>query len=658
MFYPQSMTEVEMVVPAKDLLAVTDALAEQGIFHQADARYLSSEAESGSGTSWQEIAITYASLERRILVAMQALGVVQDPLPPAENIAMIEIKMVRLLLEQIEQEIQTANEQLISRQKRLEQLNSYLHQLEPIADVDLDINALCNPHYIFSRLGVIPLANLERLQTSLTRIPFVLLTLRKDSQRPVVWLAGAKRDADILDRAARSAYLDPLKIPPIHHGTPSDVIASLHTAIERSRQRLTEQEAAVKALYETHAQELQILLWRVRTSRMLASAISHFGRLRYTYLIIGWVPSHKLDDFTRGIKQTSNETLIDTISTHRDSTKQNIPVALHSSGILGAFQGLVTTYAQPRYEEVDPTLLIAITFPLLFGAMFGDVGHGLVLALLGWLLASRKVQALKSMASLGGIIVACGLSATLFGFLYGSVFGEEGLLPALWIQPMENIMQILIVAIGAGVVLLSLGFLLNMINAWLARDWGRLIFDKNGIAGFVLYWSLLGLAADYLTDILPIQPIVFVIPAAGASLIVMLSEVLKHLIGGHRPLIEGGLGTYAIQAVFELFETLIGIFSNSLSYVRVGAFAVAHGGLSAVIFILADMASPARGIGYWIVLALGNLFIVGFEGLIVGIQTMRLEYYEFFCKFFEGGGKPYKPLTLQPTTEEQSGVPL
>jgi V/A-type H+-transporting ATPase subunit I len=656
MFYPQQMTEVEMVVPAKDLLAVTDALAGQGMFHQADARYLSSETGPGSPASWQETALAYAALERRIVVAMQILGVKQEPMPPAEHVSIIEIPMVRLLLEQIESEIQTANEQLIGRQKRLEQLNSYLRQLEPIADVDIDIHTLCNPHHIFSRLGVIPAANLERLQTSLRRIPFVLLTLRQDDQKPVVWLAGARRDADILDRAARSAYLDPLKIPPIHHGTPADVIASLHIAIKRSQRRLSEQEVAMKILHEAHGQRLQALLWRVRASRMLASAISRFGRLRYTYLIFGWVPSHKLAGFVERIKQTSGETLIDTLPAERIGAKQDIPIALHESGVLGAFQSLVTTYAQPRYEEVDPTLLMAITFPLLFGAMFGDVGHGLILALLGWLLASRRIRALNSMASLGTIIVACGLSATVFGFLYGSVFGEEGLLPALWIRPMQNIMQILLVAVGAGVVLLSLGLLLNILNAWKARNWGRLIFAQNGIAGLVFYWSLLGLGIGALTHVLPVPSTVFVVPAAAGGLAIMFSEVLNHLIERHRPLIEGGIATYIVQAVFELFETFISFLSNSLSYVRVGAFAVAHGGLSAVIFILAEMISPGRGVGYWIVVALGSLFIVGFEGLIVGIQTMRLEYYEFFCKFFEGGGKPYKPLTLQPTTKEQNGM--
>jgi V/A-type H+-transporting ATPase subunit I len=313
---------------------------------------------------------------------------------------------------------------------------------------------------------------------------------------------------------------------------------------------------------------------------------------------------------------------------------------------------LVVTFSQPRYEELDPTFIIAVTFPLLFGAMFGDVGHGLLLALLGGLLVSRKVPALRGLAGLGGLVIACGLVATLFGFLYGSIFGMENILPALWLHPMDNIMEILLITIGAGVVLLSIGFIIGILNAWVVHDWGRLLFDRNGIAGLVLYWSLLGLVASFFIKGIPISSMLFLSIAILSGLTVMLSEALKNLLQGIRPLIEESLFAYAIQVFFELFETVVSFLSNSLSYVRVGAFAVAHVGLSAVFFILAELVSPVHGPGYWIVIILGTVFIVGFEGLIVGIQSMRLEYYEFFSKFYMGGGIQYKPLTIVPPVED------
>jgi V/A-type H+-transporting ATPase subunit I len=306
---------------------------------------------------------------------------------------------------------------------------------------------------------------------------------------------------------------------------------------------------------------------------------------------------------------------------------------------------LVTTYARPKYGEVDPTWLIALTFPLLFGAMFGDVGHGLLLAALGALLISRKVKALRGLSGLGGLITVCGLVAVAFGFLYGSIFGFEHVLHAAWLQPGEDPLSILTVAIGAGVVLLSIAFLIGIFNSIVSQDWAHLLFGHGGIAASLLYWSLLGLAGSA-AGIVHVPPRLLITVAAASGLMIMFSGVLIRLVEGERPLVEGGVGTYAIQAPMELFETVISFLSNSLSYVRVGAFAIAHVVLSSVVFLLGEMLSPGHGVGYWIVVCIGNIGIVVYEGLIVGIQAMRLSYYEFFSKFFAGGGMRFEPLSL------------
>ncbi|MFN2299901.1 MAG: V-type ATP synthase subunit I, partial [Anaerolineales bacterium] len=406
-------------------------------------------------------------------------------------------------------------------------------------------------------------------------------------------------------------------------------------------------------LRHDHAQQLQALLWRVRASRMLSDAMARYSKLRYTYVVVGWVPSAQWPDLAAHLKAISAETLIEARAQKRGGEGDTIPVAIHHRGLLRPFQQLVEMFAFPRYNELDPTFLLAITFPLLFGAMFGDVGHGAVLMLLGILLASRRIKPLRGLAGLGGLVAICGASGLAFGFLYGSVFGLEDVLHPLWMQPIHNIMQILIVSIGAGIVLLGAGFALNILNAAIVRDWSRMLLDRNGLAGLVLYGSLIGLAAGALSVPLPVPTAVFAASAGAAGLVVMFSDTLKRAAEGRRPLIEGGLGTYAVQIFFEMFDTLISLLSNSLSYVRVGAFAVAHAGLSSVFFILAAMVSPNRGAGWWIVVLIGNLFIVGFEGLIVGIQTVRLEYYELFSKFFQGGGMRFAPLTLLPSGKDR-----
>ena len=657
MFFPKEMMEIELIVPAKDLLAVTKVLSGHGVFHQADSSYPS----LGSGNTWQESAAGYAGLERRIQVIMQTLSIDEgQPQANKEFETMGDLNVIRSAVEGMEDEVKQATDQRIAEKKRLEQLESTLHQLQPVADIDLDISSMRNSRYLFSMLGQIPAANVERLQTSLARVPNVFLTLRSDISKPVVWLAGTQANADVLERAARSAYLSPLTLPEEYQGTPAKIIAALQTTIESTNRKIADLEVTLAQIGKTRIEQLRALLWDVHASRVMAEAIVRFGQLRYTYVVTGWVQSDDMESLTQRLKTASKEILIETLPTTRSGFNSNVPVAMQNSKFLKPFQMLVNTYSRPRYGELDPTWFIVFMFPFLFGAMFGDIGQGLVLALLGYLMASKKVKALSGLSGLGGVVALCGASATLFGFLYGSIFGFEedvhifGMkLEPLWISPIHHIMDVLMVAVGAGVVLLILAYLIGIFNYTVSKERGHLLFGHNGIAGFVLYLSLLGFGGASF-GVLPVSPTVFLALAIFAGIGVLFSEVFIHLVEGHRPLIDGGIGTYLIQAGVELFEVIISMLSNTLSYVRVGAFAVAHGGLSQAIFILARLAGGGEdgGFGYWITIILGNLFIIGFEGLIVGIQTMRLSYYEFFSKFFTGGGMRFEPLTLKPVQEE------
>ncbi|MDR3574670.1 MAG: V-type ATPase 116kDa subunit family protein [Anaerolineaceae bacterium] len=655
MLYPQEMTEIEMIVPSRDLLAVTKILSGHGVFQQGDSSFTSTDKNTDKTSAWQESAAAYAGLERRIQTILQTLGLDEGQPPKHELEALSELDTVRPTVDKIEQDVKKVTEQLTAANKELEQLESTLRQLEAVADIDLDISSLHDQRYVYSTLGTIPVANVERLQSSLVRVPFVFTVLRQDPQKPVVWLAGSQTNADILERAARSAYLNPLSLPDAYKGTPAEIIQQLRKNIKETQDNIAQQKKALAQLAKENRPQLEKLLWDVRASRLMTDAIVHFGRLRYTYLIVGWVPASHLESLTQRIKQASKETLIETFPIKRSGENQNVPVSLQHSRLLNPFEMLVTTYARPKYGELDPTWLIAITFPILFGAMFGDVGQGLVLVLVGYLASTKKVKFLNFISGLGGLITVCGIFATIFGFLYGSFFGYEDVLPALWMRPINNILTILMITIGAGLVLLSLGFLLNIYNLYVARDWPKVIFDHNGIIGLLMYWSLLGFAASKFLANFPIPSTVFLIGIIIGAAGVMFSELFQHLMEGYRPLIDGGLGTYAIQIFFELFETFISQLSNSLSYVRVGAFAVAHAGLSLAIFNIANLASGGHGMasaGYWISVLIGNLFIIVIEGLIVGIQTMRLSYYELFSKFFTGGGAPYEPLKLYPTKSE------
>ena len=663
MFFPREMTEVELIIPSKDLVPVTRVLSGNGVFHQVDSTHLG--LESLGPSSWQEKAANYSTLERRIQTVMQTLGLVEEQRIPSDFDTIVEMETVRPAVDQIEAEVKGVSDQLNGERKRLEILESQLRQLEPISHVNFEVGSLRNSSYLHSILGVMPAAQVSRLETSLARVPHVFFILKEDTQKPVVWLLGPKSNFDILERAAKSAYLNPLTLPEEFSGTPEEISAMTRKAIDASKQKIIELESHLSKLGGTHNKELQKLWWDVHVSRLMADAIVRFGQLRHTYVVVGWVPTGDLQLLTERLRQASKEVLIETIPTERSGHHANVPVALTKNKWLRPIQNLVTTYGRPSYGEFDPTILVALTFPILYGAMFGDLGQGLVLMLVGFLAHNRIFM--KGLQSLGLLLVYCGFFASIFGALYGSIFGFEGHLieeylhfhfEPLWFSPLENILTILGLAIDAGIVILLFSYLLSLFNMIRARDWAHFWFGHTGIVAICFYFcfltvlnGLLGTTpiAPKIAAIISQLPLPFNLLTPVFAFGVMFNGLFRNIAEGHRPLIEGGIAMYFVTSFMDLFESVISMLSNTLSFVRVGAFAVAHGGLSLAFF---SLAGEEPTIGFWITLIIGNIFIIGFEGLIVYIQTMRLHYYEILGKFFHGGGMRFEPLRLNPSQEE------
>jgi vacuolar-type H+-ATPase subunit I/STV1 len=280
MLFPKEMAEVELIVPSKDLVAVARVLSGNGVFHQVDSTYLG--LESLGPNTWQEKAANFAALERRIQTVMQNLGLPEEYPVKAEVESVVDMDMVRPSLERIEEEVKGVSDQLSSEKKRFELLDGQLRQIEPIADVNVNVGVLRKSSFMHSILGVIPAANVSRLKTSLLRVPHVFFMLRPDPQKSVVWLLGSKSNFDVLERAAKSAYLNPLSLPEEFDGTPEQISDLLQKEIELTKQKIASLEANITQLANTHKAELQKLLWEIHISRIMADAIVRFGQLRHT----------------------------------------------------------------------------------------------------------------------------------------------------------------------------------------------------------------------------------------------------------------------------------------------------------------------------------------------------------------------------------------
>ena len=326
MFFPEAMTEVELIVPSKDLLAVTKVLGNRGVFHQIDSTYLG--LENLGPNTWQEKAASYSTLERRIQVIMQNLNLEEKYLESSKIDSPSDLEPMQSAVDRIEAEVKQTSDQLAAEKKTLEQLESQLHQMEPIADANVNIGALRKSNYLHSVLGIIPAENISRLETSLSRVPHAFFTLREDPKRPVVWLLGPRSNSDVIDRAVKSAYLSPLTLPEEFEGTPAQINESIRKAIETSKQKISELNGILAKLADTHKKELLQLLWDVHVSRRISDAIARFGQLRHTYVVVGWVPSAQLESLTQRLKQASPEVLIEANPMEPSAHQSNVPVAV------------------------------------------------------------------------------------------------------------------------------------------------------------------------------------------------------------------------------------------------------------------------------------------------------------------------------------------
>ena len=420
---------------------------------------------------------------------------------------------------------------------------------------------------------------------------------------------------------------------------PSAALAARAAALQRRRNAVDDY---VSRLTEKYGPQLRQMNADYRAYEDLLKAMRLSVLSSRAIFITGWMDADERSRLFGILQSVCGDRFI--VKEQKDPAA---PVRLRNIRILKPFELLVKTMGVPAGDELDPTPLAAITYVMMFGLMFGDLGQGLVLMLCGLLLRRFGQKKLKEdLSQAGGILIACGASAAVCGLLYGSVFSSEHILPALWFHPSEQIMRLFFFTILMGAVFIVLGFCINILNSLINADFTEALLEKKGLAILMLYLAVVYFAVDYSkTGRLPTLPSVCVLiglPLCAFALRSMLAAALFHKARPRR------ISEYIIETVMEIVEIGLGLFANTISFIRVGAFALSHAGLSIVTYTLAGMADPSlKSAGALLIIVCGNIFIIGFEGLICGIQSMRLEYYEFFSKFFKGDGEVFAPFTLK-----------
>lgn len=368
------------------------------------------------------------------------------------------------------------------------------------------------------------------------------------------------------------------------------------------------------------------------------------------YILCGWMSEDDVKSFQKDIEH--DDKLFCFVEDAEENTKRVPPTKLKNPKLFKPFEMFIQMYGLPGYHEMDPTIFMGLTYTFIFGAMFGDVGQGLCLLIGGALLYKFKKAPLAAIISIAGIF------STFFGFMYGSVFGFEDIIPAYWLHPgvaitklpfIGQLNTVFVVAIAFGMFVILATMLFHIINAVRSKNVEEMLFDQNSIAGFVFYASLIAVIFLFMTGHKVPAGIVLAVMFGLPLLIIMFKEPLTRLVEKKSPAIEGGFGMFFVQSFFELFEVILSYFSNTLSFIRIGAFALSHAAMMEVVLTLAG-ATEGGNIN-WLIIVGGNIFVSAMEGLIVGIQVLRLEYYEMFSRFYKGNGRKFEPFAPKVETK-------
>ncbi len=529
-------------------------------------------------------------------------------------------------LEEINTKIE--NEKLKAQEllAQIEKNNKIKDSLDNIKELDTDLSRLESMRFIQVRYGHLPQSGYRMLETYLSDMNMVFIKTGGDSQ--TVWGLYFAPASEIqkVDEIFTSLYFVPVSLPKDVGGTPEEIQAQmilknkeLNEGIVRlgkeTRTLIEGLEDKIAAIYNTASK-------RQKFNEVRAAAVHSHD----FFYIVGWMSEKDAKALDR--EMSDDDSIILFYSEDPENLKGIVspPTKLKNNIIFRPFEMFVKMYGLPSYNEIDPTPLLAVTYILFFGMMFGDFGQSAIFVILGFLIYKIKHM------ELARIIGICGISGMIFGILYGSVFGKEDIIKGI-LPPMDNIQTLLISTVAIGAVIIVLSMILKIRNTASAKEYGEMLFGQNGISGLVFYISLILLALNIVLA-LGLPNVVFIVLMAVSFLCIYMHEPLSDLIKGKKGWLPKD-PMYYVQSLFEMVEVLLSYFSNTISFLRIGAFAIVHVGMMMAV----EMLAGSGGVGTIIVTILGNILVMILEGLVVGIQVLRLEYYEMFSRYFTGNGR-------------------
>jgi V/A-type H+-transporting ATPase subunit I len=567
-------------------------------------------------------------------------------------------------------------EEIEKRQKETEleqtRVRETINEASAFSKMDVPFSQLEQLSYLTLRLGRIDPKGITELRETLGNRAIVI-PLESGNR---ILAASSRKGRFTLDSSLRKVSFEPISIPEDYQGIPSEMLGGLKEQLARLETELEKITAEKEALRENVSADIKRLVSSWRTALVIEEIKARFTATENIYHFSGWIPADIAREIANGLLDiTGGRVAIRSYIPEEVPSVANgsekVPVSLKHGAFVKGFEGVVFSYGAPLYGTIDPTPIVAFFFTLMFGIMFGDVGQGFLLFLSG-ILISKIPSLYAKFPKFATPLIAVGACSMVMGFLEGSFFANEELFVvptrmltgAITGKPVDRILQLLPLAelggsltkllyffgftIGIGVIINSLGLLINIANRCILKKYEAAFFSKTGLAGLVLFWYAISIALRIILggSFLLIDLAVLLIPIA----CIVFGPVIWRIITGERPILQHGLIVFIMEGFVEILETVSGNISNTVSFLRVGAFALSHAVLSFIVFNFYERlvnTSIGGSLSALLIMLIGNAIIILLEGMIVAIQVVRLQYYEFFNKFFIETGVEFAPFRFK-----------
>lgn len=518
-----------------------------------------------------------------------------------------------------------------------------MYQVEHLQGLKADIHQILSCEHIKASLGRLPVDSFNKLSYYDDK-PFFFthFSQEKEYYWGMYFVPVAYQEE--VDEIFDDLYFERTQLPDFVHGDSNEASNELHNMVQADKELIEDCKRKAAELMNKEMEKLCKVFSLLKSQHDNFDLRNKAAIVNDKFYVVGFVPHSESDRFMELFSELESVSVV--LQPADIHGKLEPPIKLKNNKFTQPFSMFVEMYGLPSYNGINPTTFVAVTYTLLFGIMFGDLGQGLVLAIAGALLWKFKKFAL------GPILTRVGISGAIFGLLYGSVFGYEELLDPMYeamgitflpFKIMHNVTTILVGAIAIGVLIMLISIMINIVVGIKNRQYEEALFGNNGIAGLVFFGSILAGAVGTLMGVKMFTPAYVVFLIILPVVAMFLREPLTYWVKGKKYTMESGMTDFIASNFFEVFEFLLGYATNTLSFVRIGGFVLSHASMMLVVMALANQVSAAAAP---IVVIFGNIFVMGIEGLLVGIQTLRLEFYEIFSRFYSGGGKPFTPVKI------------